>query len=131
MERKPILCLDFDGVLHSYESGWTGIDSVKDGPTPGAMDFLRRAVQLFTVAIVSSRSEVDAGRNAMKSALDWWLIDELGGPAARGVIDEIYFPTSKPACFLTIDDRAIQFDGTFPPPSKLLGFTPWNKKDRS
>ena len=23
-ERKPILCLDFDGVLHRYDSGWKG-----------------------------------------------------------------------------------------------------------
>jgi hypothetical protein len=28
MMGKPILCLDFDGVLHSYSSGWKGADVI-------------------------------------------------------------------------------------------------------
>src|SRR5882672_3079773 len=38
--RKPILCLDFDGVLHSYSSGWKGADVIPDAPTPGMAAFL-------------------------------------------------------------------------------------------
>jgi hypothetical protein len=33
--RKPILCLDFDGVLHSYTSGWKGAAVIPDPPVPG------------------------------------------------------------------------------------------------
>jgi len=40
---KPILCLDFDGVIHSYSSGWKGADVIPDPPVPGAFDFIRRA----------------------------------------------------------------------------------------
>jgi hypothetical protein len=29
---KPILCLDFDGVIHSYSSGWKGADVIPDPP---------------------------------------------------------------------------------------------------
>lgn len=29
---KPILCLDFDGVIHSYASGWKGADVIPDPP---------------------------------------------------------------------------------------------------
>ena len=27
---KPILCLDFDGVIHRYDSGWKGADVIPD-----------------------------------------------------------------------------------------------------
>ena len=37
---KTIL-LDFDGVIHSYTSGWKGAGVIPDPPVPGAIDFLR------------------------------------------------------------------------------------------
>src|SRR4051794_13266932 len=111
-ERRPILCLDFDGVLHAYDSGWHGVGEVEDGPTPGATAFLRDAVSLFEVHVVSTRSSNVEGILAMRDALSAWLIEDLGADVGWAVYQGIHFPTHKPACFLTIDDRATTFTGT-------------------
>jgi hypothetical protein len=38
------------------------------------------------------------------------------------------FPVKKPAAFLTIDDRAICFNGTFPTSAEMMAFKPWYKR---
>jgi hypothetical protein len=74
-KRKKTICVDFDGVLNSYKSGWTGIDSIVDKPVEGAMEFLINLVfdDRFDVCIYSSRSKSFFGRLAMKR----WLKDQL------------------------------------------------------
>jgi hypothetical protein len=124
---KPILCLDFDGVLHAYSKGWHD-GTIYDGPVPGAMDFLANAVDHFQVVVYSSRSKDPKGLDAMRAELSWWLIDGLY-PNGLDVFDKITFAHEKPAAFLTIDDRALCFDGTFPSVEHLLAFKPWNRKD--
>jgi len=125
---KPILCLDFDGVLHSYTSAWQGAEVVADEPVPGAMDFLQRAVQCFDVCIVSSRSLDPGGRRAMSLALLDWLEVAFGADEGDRIHGQLRFPEHKPPAFLSIDDRALQFTGTFPDPASLLGFQPWNRR---
>ena len=123
--QRPILCLDFDGVLHLYSSGWQGADIVADGPVPGAMAFLVEAVKHFEVHIYSSRSKSNGGRNAMRHAIHRWTFAE-GLP---NIMPDLSFSHEKPAAFLTIDDRAVCFTGTFPDPSSLLAFKPWNRTE--
>lgn len=126
---KPILCLDFDGVIHSYASGWTFADDVPDAPVEGAMRFIWDAAEDFEIAIFSSRSHQPGGKRAMQKWLshhfrEYWAADRTH---CDDVLAEIRWPDEKPAAFVTIDDRAICFDGTWPDPKELRGFRPWNK----
>jgi hypothetical protein len=126
---RPILCIDFDGVIHSYESGWHGADVVSDGPVPGAMEFLKEATKHFVVHVYSSRSGQKGGLAAMEQAIEWWMVEAFGATEAQQIVDSLVFAHEKPAAFVTIDDRAIRFEGTFPPMADLIAFKPWNKKD--
>lgn len=130
---KPTLVLDFDGVIHSYTSGWKGADVIPDPPVPGSLQFIVNAMEHFTVAIYSSRSGQPGGIPAMIQWLGYWSVDPthgMPGDFDHGAWGAIQWPTEKPAAFLTIDDRAITFDGDWSKydPKYLLDFKPWNKK---
>jgi hypothetical protein len=116
---KSLLALDFDGVLHSYTSGWKGAEVIPDPPVPGAMQFIRDCLPHFDVQIFSTRSNEPAGVAAMQE----WFHIHLGDEAAQ-----LVYPTQKPPAFVTIDDRALTFDGTWPTVESLKAFKPWNKK---
>jgi len=122
---KAILCLDFDGTIHSYESGWQGADVIPDEPVAGAFYFIRDAAQQFDVHVYSARSGLPGGVEAMKA---WfiqhgWEEDNCGDPS------NLSFPTSKPPAHVSIDDRAITFTGTWPSIQSLADFRPWNDLD--
>ena len=152
---KPILCLDFDGVIHSYTSGWKGARIILDPPVPGALDFILAAQAQFTVAILSSRSHQWGGRRAMKR---WMrnhvalrmILETDGDPffdiamdaAAKTmepyatIVEEqvtkfvrsIQWPIFKPPAMITIDDRALNFTGEWPTIDALGSFKPWYHK---
>jgi hypothetical protein len=135
---KPILCLDFDGVLHSYSSGWKGAVNIPDPPVAKMVPFLERAIAEFDVQVFSSRSNQEGGVDAMKAWLAMHVTRHFdcefhgGAPheAARAyaILDAISYPTEKPPAMVTIDDRAIQFDGTWPAIAWLKAFQPWYKR---
>ena len=155
LPRKPILCLDFDGVLHQYSSGWKGPRVIPDAPVPGMVEFLLDARARFELAVLSSRSSYWFGRWAMKrwlrAHLTAYLNDvqegqpgygrmlELGAATwepwcvlardeAARIVREIDFPRHKPPAMVTLDDRAIQFEGKWPDVGTLASFQPWNRR---
>jgi hypothetical protein len=160
---RPILCLDFDGVIHSYSSGWKGAHIIPDAPVDGVGLFLLKSVQHFRIAIYSSRSRSLRGRRAMRRYIRTLLWDAClantaeserawaatqGKPAdwipwtaydVRDVADHIgraiEWPWFKPPALMTIDDRALTFNGDWSHPdfqsAAIKAFKPWNKRPRA
>ena len=58
---KPMLALDFDGVLHQYASGWQGANKVPDPPVAGALEFVTVAAGHFSVVVYSCRARFPEG----------------------------------------------------------------------
>lgn len=126
---RPILCLDFDGVIHSYSSGWKGAAVIPDPPVPGAIEFIYSAVEHFRVAIFSSRSRQDGGIDAMRGWLRMALAAAIDDKAdVDRVFALIEWPEEKPAAMVTLDDRALTFTGEWPSIETIKNFKPWNKR---
>jgi len=130
---KPILCLDFDGVIHSYTSGWQGAGVAADPPVDGTLEYLIEATKHYRVLVYSSRSKSFAGRRAMKRYIrEHFTMPLTFSPDhdCDWLHEAIEFPWFKPPALLTIDDRALTFTGDWSDfsPDKLRQFKPWNKR---
>ena len=68
------ICIDFDGVVHRYDSGWEGATEIPDLPVDGAIEGLHRLCDdpEIEVAIHSARSAQPGGIRTMKEWLDYW-----------------------------------------------------------
>lgn len=133
---KPILCVDFDGVIHSYTSGWKGALIIADPPTKGALKWLWKATEWWDVQIYSSRSKEPGAISAMRNWLINFALAEFGPDhpmSSEPSVAHDYpigFAVEKPSAFLTIDDRAVCFEGDWTEldAADLLNFKPWNKR---
>ena len=128
--HKPIICIDFDGVIHDYKKGWQhGV--IYGDVVPGFFEWALEAQKRFTLTIYSSRSKSAEGLMAMS----FWLKEQIERWKKTGARwDDAFcfeFAHEKPAAFLTIDDRAIRFEGDWSAlhPDELLAFKPWNIND--
>lgn len=74
MSRRYTLAVDFDGVIHRYDSPWVAPHVIPDGPVDGALDWLLAAVEKFEVVIFSTRRKTWRGRRAVRR----WLRKHVG-----------------------------------------------------
>jgi hypothetical protein len=129
---KPIICLDFDGVVHSYTSGWKGPRHIPDPPVDGALEFMHEMLNHgWDVVICSSRGRYIGGNWAMRRWLylhsrdsGYWYEDPFG-PG----LEDVRFVSRKPPAILTLDDRAQQFQGIWPKLSEVKAFKPWKAQE--
>lgn len=92
------MSVDFDGVLHTYQSGWTGPEPT-DPPEEGALVFIDTLISMgLKPVIVSSRADSPEGVRHIEN----WL-EQHGFPA---------LPVShnKVQAIAYVDDRAVRYD---------------------
>ena len=97
---KRTVVFDFDGVVHSYKSGWCGLSAIPDPPVEGIKEVIDELRALgYEVCIVSTRCSTSLGRDAIRN----WLI-------TNGIeVDKIQ--ADKPPAVCYVDDRALRFEG--------------------
>ena len=122
------VAVDFDGVLHRYDSPWVNAHTIPDKPVVGAMEWLFSTVQRFTVVTYSTRCRTWRGRRAVRR----WLHFHAGNlwyesPGSCGV-EDVTLSYTKPPALIYLDDRAMRFDGIhWPTPREIHAARPWNK----
>ena len=96
------ICLDFDGVINSFTSGWRGEDDIPDLPIFGTRDSINRLRAIgYKIVVHSCRCHSPIGRKAIENYLLTHDID----------VDDIC--EHKPQADYYVDDRAIKFDGVW------------------
>lgn len=117
---KQTVVFDFDGVIHSYTSGWQGAARADDPPVPGIREALKEIHEAgYEVVVVSTRCALTEGMIAVN--------DYLYDHDMLQYVDKVC--KEKLPAIVYIDDRAICFDG-HPETllSKIQNFKPWNKQ---
>jgi hypothetical protein len=92
--------MDFDGVINSYESGWTGEANIPDPPVPGIGKAMKAIlIDGYDIVIQSARAATEEGRQAILQ----YLIDHQ--------LPMVEITSTKPPAHIYVDDKAICFDG--------------------
>lgn len=99
------LCIDFDGVLHAFRTGWQGHDVVADGPVPGAVRACWKLHEAgWKLYVLSSRMHLEPVQE--------WL--------DRHDFPPMTLTRVKPIAMAYIDDRGVRFDGDWESVRKLF-----------
>ena len=116
--EKQTVVFGFDGVIHSYISGWKGVGIASDPPVEGIREAIHEIRNAgYKVVVVSTRCRTDTGSIAVSKYLRKHDIH----------VDSI--EAEKPPAIVYIDDRAICFDGKVENLlEQIQNFQPWTKK---
>ena len=100
MKYQPNVVLDFDGVIHSYVSGWQGAGVVPDPPVSLIDEEIKRIRAAgYRVVVVSTRCATPEGMGAVRRYL-----------RENGIeVDDV--AAEKPPAKVYVDDRALWQEG--------------------
>lgn len=101
LNKKNIICLDFDGVIHRNLTKWQTPLIVNDASIEGVQDAIVKLRKDYLVYIHSGRCSYPGGVVAIQHWLDKHNI----------IIDKVC--ENKPLAYVYIDDRAICFKGNW------------------
>lgn len=112
---------DFDGVIHSYTSGWHGETVIQDPPVKGIENVLKELDRKgYEIVIVSTRCASYNGTKAVSDYLKRHKLDRYISALSA----------EKPPAICYIDDRGLTFN-----PAELdklvdqvENFKPWNRQ---
>lgn len=108
------IIFDFDGVIHSYKSGWQGAAVANDPPVEGIKEqiaAIRKAK--YNVVVVSSRCHQEGGIDCIKDYLKKYDIE----------VDKVTL--DKVPALVTVDDRCICFDPNIDLLEAIQNFKTW------
>lgn len=77
--RKPVLAIDFDGVIHRYNQGWKD-GSIYDIPVPGVKESLEKLSKKYTLVIHSARAR---SKTQIRMIQDWLTKNNLSQYISR------------------------------------------------
>lgn len=128
MPRNKI-AVDFDGVINSYVSGWTGKTDLPDLPVPGAFQWLEEISKSYGIIIHTARFEkLSDSNHKVILALDAWFRKH---GLSEDVLRDLQYWTDpgKPKAVMYVDDRAYRFVGdNFPSVDVIANLRPWGEK---
>lgn len=112
-----VIAMDFDGVIHSYVSGWQGAATAGDPPVSGIAEAIAELRREYEVVVVSSRCLHEGGTQTVRDYL------KKHGIAVDGITGE------KVPALVYIDDRAITFNGRAEDlPKQVKAFRVWHER---
>ena len=125
MKKGWRICIDFDGVINSYTSGYKpGNDAyLPDPPVDGAKEFLERCMECFEeVYILTARCQTLTGMLATRDWMRYWGMPDVA-------ITYVKYPAE-----VYVDDRGWRFEGKFPDPRTFIDMGSWvtnNEKEEN
>lgn len=133
LDKLPVVAVDFDGVIHSYENGWCG-GKITGRVVAGFFEWLLQCYNKLHIVIYSCRNATRIHMRAMARWIraEWKTWSSVEGNNPQNVPLCVSYSDSKPIAVRYIDDRGFHFTGNWQDenlrPQALAQFKTWNEQ---